>query len=147
MSYYIPKHFKLYELLPPDMYALYRHKGNILWSVLFDYKAIYTIDRLQVRYGTTICNDYHWGGLHKERGFRRFKSEIGAELSQHKFGRAIDCKFKYISAEKVRQDILAEPLHEDFKYITCIEIDITWLHFDTRNWNKADYGILQVTRN
>ena len=34
--------------------------------------------------------------------------------------------------------------HEDFKYITCIEDKVSWLHFDVRNWNKKEDGILVV---
>ena len=54
------------------------------------------------------------------------------KLSQHKFGRALDPKFKHVSAEEVRQEILSDPHCEDFKYIRCIEMDVSWIHFDTR---------------
>jgi len=89
-------------------------------------------------------NTWYWNGRHQYRGFRDFNSSIGAKLSQHKFGRANDLIFTEENVENVRKDILADPFHPDFVHITCIEADVSWLHFDVRNHDKEREGILII---
>jgi len=146
MLHYIPRYFELYELLPPDIYALYKHKGISLWNICFDARVLYTIDRLRARCGVAIANDWHWGGIHKERGLRAFYTLTGTALSQHKFGRAVDLKFRDVAAKEVRKEIIVDADHDDFKYITCVETGVDWLHFDVRNWDKKNHGLLRVMK-
>lgn len=141
---YIPEHFKLYELFPEDFYKQNKWRGNdLLW--LFDDRVLWTLDQLRERFGPVYLNNWYWGGKHQYRGCRPFNCEIGAEWSQHKFGRAGDPVFAEAEAEEVRQEILANPYNLEFEYITCIEMDVSWLHFDVRNWDKAKNGILKIT--
>lgn len=141
---YRTDHFKLYELLPKDFYEAHKHEEDRLWF-MFDARMLWTADQLWNLYGpTVVANDYRWGGGNQYRGWRPWDCEIGSDLSQHKFGRALDQKFKHATAEEVRRAIKADPWKDEFRYITCIEDGMSWLHFDTRNWLKDKYGLLIV---
>jgi hypothetical protein len=138
---YIPKYFNLQEFFPRDYFKeVYPKLGERMW-ILIDYRVLFTADALRDRYGTMIANDWLWRtGGHQYRGFRPPNCTIGATFSQHRFGRALDCKFKHVEAEEVRQDIKANDEYA-FKHITTIEINVTWLHFDCRNHDKKIHGI------
>ena len=138
---YKTRHFKLYELVPRQIYeSTPRDKDHRLWG-LFDDRTLVTADALRDRYGKTTINDWKWGGNNQYGGWRPGDCEIGSELSQHKFGRALDPKFQEVTAEEVREDILTK---EYFDMITCVEMDISWLHYDMRNWDIVANGILKV---
>jgi len=145
---YVPEYFQLHEVFPPDM--INGHKGNYLWSYMHQAVNV-TIDRLRERYGKAYMNT--WGfnpdiqkvyGTHYFRGWRSKDCDVGASLSQHKMGCAADMAFVHVTTESIREDILAQPSDEAFEYITCIEMEVNWLHFDCRPRDKANKGILQV---
>jgi len=157
---FIPEKFALQECLPPYYYQkMYPVYGARLWLV-FDQRLLMTRHRLRKRYGVAIMNTWHSEkmmaayGLHQWRGFRDFSSpyvqrdatDPFGNVSQHRFGRADDLVFLERSAADIRADILADPFHPDFEYITCIEDGVSWLHYDTRNWDKEKEGILVVPR-
>lgn len=140
--FYKPEKFKIEELVNRD--TLLKFGESRLWYV-FDPELLYTADRISKRYGGMRCNNWADGGQFSLRGLRPMDSSTGAALSQHKFARALDLdSLKGITPEEMRKDILKNPNCDDFKYITCIEADVNWLHFDTRNHNKEKYGILIV---
>lgn len=139
---YTPKYFTLKELFPPEIYNSTPDKDK-LW-LLFDDRVLKTADMLRDKYGPIKCND--WDNGFRNCGFRSEYSTTGVVFSQHKHGRALDLHPLNTTAEKIRHDIIANPWAEEFKYITCLEIDITWLHYDVRNWNKKKDGILLVKR-
>ena len=132
--------FTLYELLPKYEYSVLSEATG--WG-LFDPRMLWTLDRLQERFGTAIMNDWYWGGSNQFRGWRPFACPVGAEWSTHKFGRAGDIMFKHCAAEEVRAHVLANPEDEAYQFITCIEMKVDWFHFDTRNFNTAR-GILKI---
>ena len=141
---YKTKHFKLYELLPRGFYEAHRHEEDRLWF-MFDARMLWTADRLWDLYGpTVIANDWKWGGNNQYRGWRPWDCEVGADLSQHKFGRALDQKFRHAAAEEVRRDIKNDPWKSEFRYITALEDGVSWLHWDVRNWSKSKYGLLII---
>ena len=133
------EHFGIAEITPPALHAKF---GEKLWS-LFDERLLMTLDALRKQFGTCTINDWSWGGAYKDSGLRdeNFYSSTQAYLnsrSQHKYGRAADCKFKNVSAQEVRKYILQHP--EQFPYITFIECaplnngsDMNWVHIDVRN--------------
>jgi len=139
---YKPDHFKIQEVVPKLFFHKYHAKYGIRLFGVFDDRALWTGDRLRELYGKVLMNTWLWGGEHQYRGFRPRDCTIGAELSQHRFGRAEDLFFISTSAEKVRQDILANPDQHESQYITAIELNTFWLHFDCRNWDKKKHGIL-----
>jgi len=152
---YKPTWFEPYELVPKNVYESWSpDKINNIWF-LFDERMLWTGDRLRELYGPMFINDYHWRqddpkanqyrGWRPSRTFVKDKNQPWwSDYSQHCRGGAEDLVSTRYTAEKIREDILADPFCEDFKYITCLEIDISWLHFDTRNWSKDKYGILLV---
>lgn len=155
---YKPNHFKLQEWFPEryfkDLFPIY---GELLWLVI-DYRALITADRLRERYDTPFIMNTWFSksmismyGRHQWRGFRDFTSPYVenntafGNISQHRFGRAQDSvPVSDVSVEEIRNDILNDPFHEDFKYIKCIEVDVNWLHLDYRNWDKLNNGIKKV---
>ena len=142
-----PKNFEIYELVPDYIYKQYQFKSYLLWNA-FDDRMLYTLDRLRKRYGKMIMNDWYWRKkdplANRYRGWRDPKCEIGAIISQHKFWRAGDPVPMEVTAEEIRQDVLYSPFHEDFKYITCIEANVGWFHFDVRSREKEKDGILII---
>jgi len=140
---YKPKNCALYEVLPEAFYKIYKHRGRSLWQVM-DIRVLITLERLGKRYGKVYMNDYYWGGLNQEKGYRVFGTKTGASLSQHKFARAGDPKFSDATAKEVRADLKKHPDDETFEFITSIEMYVPWFHFDVRNWNKAKSGVLKV---
>ena len=125
-------HFDIHELVPP---AVLRDRGDRAWELLED-RVLMVLDRLRRRYGKMTINNYHWGGDRMWSGLRTPNSPHYRPYSQHSFGRAADRLFDDITAEAVRQDILANPNDPDFELIGSIELDVSWLHFDVRNCDR-----------
>jgi len=123
------KHFKIWELVPKVLFESYEeHK---LWYLLDD-RILLTADLLREQYGKILINNWKTGGDFQERGFRVNHAVTTASLSQHFYGRAIDCSFLDIPLFVVIEDCKAKR-YDCFKYITAIEIGITWFHGDCRN--------------
>lgn len=141
--HYKPINFELYELYPKAFYYRWKHISHILWQ-LWDDRVLYTLQRLRNRYGKMSMNDWYWEGNNQYKGFRPANCGIGGILSQHKFFKAADPSPVDYTADKIREDILNDPFCNDFKYITCLEMGVSWLHFDVRNWDKEKEGILKV---
>lgn len=143
MAAYIPDNFILEELIPPELFNAWKDIQQKAWQSA-DYGALKTLQNLRNRYGKMRMNNWHTGGPNKYKGLRPMEYQGLTYLSQHKWFKAFDPTPLSEDPEKIRQDILADPFHEDFKYITCIEMGVSWLHFDTRNWDKVKHGILKV---
>ena len=124
---YICKHFKIHELVPPH---IYEKRGEKAWELL-DERALITLDALRDRFGVATVNNYKYGGDRCWSGLRTPDSPYYSETSQHSLGKAFDVIFKEVSAEKAREYILTHP--NEFPYLTGLELDVTWLHFDVRN--------------
>ena len=147
---YIPKYFKLYEWLPVYFYNKWEPVyGEGLWELLFDKRILITGDRLRERYGVMVMNDWQWRQLdqyvNQYRGYRPLDCSIGAKLSDHKKGIALDAKFKNYSVDEIREDIKKKPFDKTFEYITCIEEGVSWLHASCRERDKVKNGI-QIIR-
>jgi len=138
---YRPKYFDIEELVPQDLLLEYAGREHYLWY-LFDNRVLVTADRLRARYGKINVNTWKWGGASQYRGFRPPNCNVGAKLSQHRFGRALDLIFIEVSPDIVRLELKKDPFRHEFEFITAIEDNISWFHFDTRNWNKAKNGVL-----
>ncbi|MCG7915920.1 MAG: hypothetical protein JAY71_18800 [Candidatus Thiodiazotropha weberae] len=127
---YIPKHFRPEELVPP---AVFSERGDLCLT-LIDERVLRTLDRLRDSFGIITINDWLWGGNFTESGLRVPDSDCYSCYSQHTFGRAMDCKMKYIDAESARQSIIKSKAL--FPFISFLETDIDWLHFDVRNCQR-----------
>ena len=121
------EYFAIHELVPPH---IYKQWGERAWQFL-DVRALRTLDYLRRKYGKITVNNYIWGGEREWSGLRTPDSPYYSETSQHTYGRAFDCLFHTAHIDKVRQDILSKP--DEFPHINCIEMNVSWLHFDVRN--------------
>lgn len=123
------KYFEIHELVPKH---IYESRGERAWELL-DERALRTLDLLRDRFGPVTVNNYAFGGSREWSGLRTAQSPYYSETSQHSFGRAFDCLFRNVQAEAVRAYILR---HRDDFYITGLELNVAWLHFDCRNADK-----------
>lgn len=152
---YKAKHFSIKELVPRAMYEKW---GEKCWS-LFDERLLTTIDALRDKFGSCTINDWSWGGSFqysgiRDEGFYGTTEKYLDSRSQHKYGRAADCKFKNHTAQAVRKYILENPT--DFPYIKFIETGpladgkaMNWVHVDVRNgdltcWSPKE-GVLAAS--
>lgn len=135
-----PINFSLQELAAPEIVAA---RGERAWE-LFDERALRTLQALRDRFGRIGINDWHNGGTFRLSGLRPFSTGIGAAYSQHKFGRAFDCKPRDTTVRAMYDAILAAP--QDFPFLTVLE-DIahtpTWLHFDCRMHGRGGIWIVK----
>lgn len=122
--------FKIHELVPPQVYA---DRGERAWELLDD-RLLISIDSMRKRYGKMTINNYVFGGKREWSGLRTPNSPYYSAYSQHTFGRAADILFSSITAESVRQDMLNNL--QLFPMITSLELDVSWVHIDTRNCNR-----------
>lgn len=126
---YTTKWFKIQELVSPQAY---KDRGDKAWQLLDD-RMLMTIDRLREKYGSMTINNWSYGGDREWSGLRTPDSPYYSKYSQHSFGKAFDIIFKHVTAEQVRQDILANPDKFEFEYINSLELGVSWLHIDSRN--------------
>jgi hypothetical protein len=123
------RHFDLRELVTPELWAT----RNSRVIELLDPRALRVLDDLRDKFGPVTVNNWHTGGLYKESGLRDPFTQTGAMWSQHKFGRAFDCKFKNGTPRQVFDHLISHA--PDWPEITVLE-DVdktpTWLHFDVR---------------
>lgn len=156
---YKPKYFKLYEFIYPEKYNEYSRldKLNNLWGCMDD-RILITCDRLRAYLGIpVIINTWHRGGVYKESGLRASTSATGADISQHKYGRACDLKFNSAkwSPEKLRNHMLiigafkpgfldrTDDIAAPFVLISRIEWlkNMNWFHMDTSSTGNTDRSI------
>ena len=130
---YIPKYFGIKELVPKDIYDKYRSRGsNFLFQVVFDERLLMLIDRIREEFGPMVVCDWASGGGSHYRGFRPPDCSVGAALSQHRFGRAVDMIPKNVSPDDMRPQIISDQNSDKWKVIGGLEMDITWFHVDVR---------------
>lgn len=126
-------YFKIQDLVHPD---IHKARGERAWELIRQ-DAIVSLDALWQKFGPFVVNTWNDKtksakyGVRKSSGLRPFNDGTGALYSMHKFGGAFDCLFEKITAEEVRKYVLANK--DEFPYITAIENNVSWFHFDVRN--------------
>lgn len=133
---YYPVHFTIPEFIGPETYAKYGN--NALWFM--DSRILWTIDATREYFNVPMTvNTWKQGGQYQERGLRLSSSDTGADMSQHKFGRAIDFDLAGMTADVVRAEIKKNYKTEPaFRFITALEENVSWVHIDCRNTNMSD---------
>ena len=134
-----PVFFTLQELVPQDLFESTKPADRDMLWFLFDERILITNDGIRRRFGPMMANNWHKGGDKQLRGWRPGDTKTGAKLSQHKFGRAVDLAPLKTTADEIREDILKNPGREEYRFITCMETGISWLHNDCRNWNRDKF--------
>ncbi|OEU70172.1 MAG: hypothetical protein BA863_01000 [Desulfovibrio sp. S3730MH75] len=154
---YKTNHFRIEEYVSPKFFEAHKHKGELIWMA-FDQRLLITNDALRDHFGSMTINNWLWGGPFKFSGLRPMDCKEGALLSQHKYGRGSDGKFKSVTADEVREDMrkcgCMEPkVNRDslplrYRYIRRVEEfpGMSWFHADTGNWDDLKYGVRVVGR-
>lgn len=134
------KNFKLYELLPKEIYK----DEEYGWELL-DEKLKITINIVRDILGVPlICNNWYWGGSRNWCGYRPIDCKIGAKMSAHKKGMAVDLISTKMSAHDMREKIKANK--DKLPYNIRLEKwdsngnETTWLHIgvDSKKDIKID---------
>lgn len=129
--------FELEELVNPEFFKVLTETE--IWALL-DESALRMLDLIRLHFEKPVTvNNWHVGGKFKDRGLRMFDCKTGAKFSQHKFGRAFDLDVKGFTAEQIRNEILKNK--DLFCGIKALEINVDWVHFDTR---QVDNRIMRI---
>jgi len=159
------EHFDVHEWVYPELYKKYlvnKKPDMKLWSVI-DERVLITADRVREFVNIPVSiNDWINGGNFKESGLREPSTSTGADLSQHKFGRAGDLKFNSSkwNPELLRQYMKSIGCFEPgFRYRTDAEAKpfvfihrvewrrttpMSWFHYDVSPLYSDDGSILII---
>ncbi len=121
---YIPKYFTINELFPPSM--IRRFPEKFLWG-LFNPDLLRDLDAIRDFFGKPVFVNYN--GMHC-RGYRDCKDckTVGASLSMHRFGGAVDFNIEGLTAEETRRVIVEN--QNLFTSIRRMERGVNWVHID-----------------
>lgn len=125
---YTCRHFAIQELVPRETYDA---RGQRAWELL-DSRILKMIDLIRDDFGPVIVNNWNSGGSLQYRGFRPHDATVGARLSQHRYGRAIDFHTPDTPLEEVYKAVLSGKYWQ-ITTVEDIEHTPTWLHIDCRN--------------
>lgn len=101
-------------------------------------------------------NDWMYGGGKQFSGFRPPESNIGAALSQHRFGNAFDCEIIIVYKDGTRKEADYAEVHRVVKanwaYLSRIGLTTIeslkdaagWLHSDCRNTGSKELLIVNA---
>jgi hypothetical protein len=137
------KHFAISELVDRPTFEKYLGRygsaandwiqGNIL-----DERLMRLIDVLWEDFNTNLpgwsmtINNWMWGGPREYSGWRSPDCELGASMSQHRFGRAVDIIPSGLSAEGIRSHLVCNQNITRYQDIGGLELSVSWLHIDVR---------------
>lgn len=126
----LSKNFYLQEFVPRGVYE--KFGDNSIWFI--DKRIVDIAQFFRDRYGLPVTiNDWHNGGHRIASGLRAWDATIGAPMSQHKFGRAIDMKWANLHMDDIRDDIRGNQAAFLSCGLTTIEDGTdTWIHADCR---------------
>jgi len=123
------KYFKVQEFVSKKFYADRGDKA--IYHI--DSRAIKFIEELRGVLGKSITiNDWSWGGKFQHRGYRTTDSSDYSPHSQHSDGRALDFDVKGMTANEVREFLIANVNNSIMKDVSFIESDCNWVHIDFR---------------
>ncbi len=134
-------YFKVQELVPPKIYRSFGDSS--LWFI--DQQAFEVLLAIRELVDKPcVINNWHVGGTYTMSGFRTPKMTVGAKLSQHRFGRAFDMKFRDILNKDAYDTIVksAEPLMAlGLTTLEDLSMTATWIHMDCR-WTGLDHILI-----
>lgn len=124
----ITKNFSDHEVLPKEL-------QNYRWEWFMDKRIVDIAQKLRDVFGPITINNnrFNW------RGYRTPGCGVGAQFSQHRFGRALDLQFHETTPEQVQAFILDN--EEEFLKAGLTRIENaaktkTWLHIDCMHTGK-----------
>ena len=139
----ISDHFSLEEFVPQGIFNQYGQKAQ--WFV--DPRLITLAEAVRLFFAKPVTiNNWHTGGQFNYRGFRDPDCTVGAKLSQHRMGRAIDINVAGMTPQEVYKAILGASAYFMGKGLTTME-DIastpTWCHLYIRQTNQSSILIVE----
>lgn len=131
----VASNFSLSEFIDPVTYKRFGTAST--WFI--DPTIVQVAQFIRTRFNKSVTiNSWSSKGQYKLSGFRPMTSTIGAKLSQHRFGRAVDIKIADLKA--VYEDILKNKYlyHKvGLRAVEDIKYTSTWIHLDCR-WLRSD---------
>lgn len=128
----VSDNFYLDEFVDPETYKAWGNKS--IWFI--DPKVIRIAQLLRDLVGAPVTINNWWdGGQYKLSGLRPLDANIGAKLSQHKFGRGIDVKVKGMKPNEVHELItyhLSDFQEVGLTTMEHVNLTPTWTHLDVR---------------
>ena len=138
----LKQYFKTHELVGPNVY--HKYNGDDRCFSVFRTDILHCLLIIRKELGKKITvNNWYWGGIFDERGFRDNLQPIAEErtldrrlyLSGHVLGAAFDFHVEGMSSERVR-----EWCKDNFRLFPCkIRLEhklngniISWVHIDTK---------------
>lgn len=141
---YTPQHFRPAELVCPEVYSVYGARA----LMFMDSRILWTADAIREHFGRpVVINTWQWRevGGHCYRGLRPWSSQIGAAMSQHKYGRALDFDVDGMPAAEVRAEIRDRWRDVPaFRFITALEDGVDWVHIDCRNTGSEELMVFRA---
>ena len=130
----IAEFFTIQEFVPKDVYDQY---GKYC-VMFFNPKLFYVSDQLRKKFGPTLINSWSWGGHRQYSGLRPPEVDIGARLSIHRIGAAIDPIFIEQERPEVYNHLINNQKYWRYIGITTIldygdEDYPSHIHIDCRN--------------
>jgi hypothetical protein len=124
--------FIVQEFVPKEVYDVFGLKSA--WFI--DIRIVYICQFLR----DYICkqltvNDWYFGGNYNNSGFRKSDTTIGAVMSQHKYGRAVDIKIEGLTPQEIEFTVVNQWIELRRLGLSTMEkIDKTptWVHLDVR---------------
>jgi len=139
----VSENFSLWEFMHPDTYKAFGDKS--IWFL--DKRIIDLAQFMRGRFkASATINTWNSRGKLKARGFRPPTSRVGAKLSQHRFGRAIDINIAGTTSNELRDDIINNFSTYSKLGVTTIEareFAPTWCHIDLRQTNSDELLIVK----
>jgi len=140
----VSANFNLKEFIDPYTYG--KFGDSSIWFI--DPRIVTLAQFIRERLGKPcVINNWSTGGQYQYSGFRPPQCTVGAKLSQHRFGRAIDLKCSGMSADEVREDIIKNfDVYKKSTALTTIEdgnYAPTWCHIDIRETNIEELKIVK----
>lgn len=125
--------FVMQEFVPREIFNLYGQKS--MWFISQGVVTSMVFLRNWFDASITI-NNWHTGGKFQNRAYRVPDSNVGARLSQHKFGKAIDFNVAGLTSDEVAKRIMDnwDELRTNVSFTTIEDPAFTkgWTHLDTR---------------
>jgi len=124
----ITKNFSDKEVLPRELHG-YR------WEWFIDFRIVEVAQKLRDIFGPITINNnrFNWSG------YRTADCGVGAQFSQHRFGRALDLKFSNTTPEEVQKYIIeheSEFMDLGLRRMENAAKTKTWLHIDCMHTGK-----------
>ena len=122
------KYFKAQEFVSPKIYDIF---GELSWNFISPV-MVEAANFIRDKAGVMVLIN---GVNYQYSGYREYDCPIGAKYSEHKFGRAIDIKLKYMTGRDIFNFVMKfedELIAIGVTRIEDPEYTKTWLHLDCK---------------